>query len=394
MPPTDCVQPKTPPVRADLLPYGRQAINEDDIAAVVVALRSPMITTGEMVPAFEEAIAETSGAAHGVAVSSGTAALHAAMHALDIGLQDEVIVPTITFAASANAVVYQGGVPIFADVDADTLLLDPSDVERRITPRTKAILAVDYAGQPCDYDALRSIADKHSLTLVADACHAIGGAYKNRPVGSLADLSTFSFHPVKHITTGEGGMVVTDNQPWAERMRRFRNHGITVDYQQRQREGSWFYAIAELGFNYRITDIQCALGLSQLSKLDGWIRRRQAIAQRYHAALADMTSVKQLHCSADVSHAYHLYVVQLETDYCPLSRAEVFAALRNEGIGVNVHYIPVHLHPYYQEQFGCRPGDCPVAENAYERMLSLPMFPAMTDDDVADVIEALNKAVG
>lgn len=393
MPPTGCVPPETPPVRSQMLPYGRQQIDEDDIAAVVKVLRGPLITTGEVIPAFEAAVAETAGVAHGVALCNGTAALHAAMHCLGIGSGDEVIVPAITFAATANAVVYEGGVPVFADVDPDTLLLNPRDVEQRITPRTKAVIAVDYAGQPCDYDALRQVTDEYGLTLVSDACHALGGSYRNRPVGSQADLSTFSFHPVKPITTGEGGMVVTNDTELADRMRRFRNHGITVDYARRQREGSWFYEIAELGYNYRITDIQCALGLSQLPKLGGWVRRRQAIAERYDQAFAGVASVEPLKRHSHVSHAYHLYVVRVREDHCALTRAEVFKALIIEGIGVNVHYIPVHLHPFYRERFGCGEGDCPVAESVYEQIISLPIFPAMSDEDVADVIEAVNKVV-
>lgn len=393
MPLLKCAQPDTENTPQGVLPYGRQSINEDDIAAVVEVLRSPLITTGPRVAAFEEALATTVGATHGVAVSSGTAALHCAMYALNIGPGDEVIVPTMTFAGTANAVVFQGGTPVFADVEDDTLLLDATALAARITPRTRAIVAVDYAGQPCDYDLLRQVANKHNIALVADACHALGGAYKNRPVGSLADMSVFSFHAVKHITTGEGGMVTTDDPALAERMRIFRNHGITADYAQRRREATWFYEMVDLGYNYRITDLQCALGISQLSRLESWIARRQVIAQRYDTALADLNDLEPLSRQAHVSHAYHLYVIRVNRDSCRLNRAELFALFREQGIGVNVHYIPVHLHPYYRNRFGYGPGDCPVAEAAYEELISLPMFAAMSDDDVERVIETATRAV-
>lgn len=378
------------PVRQRMLPYGHQWLDDQDIAAVVEVLRSDWLTTGPKVVEFEHAFARFVGAREAVAVSNGTAALHAAMYAIGIGPGDEVIVPAMTFAASANCVVYQGGTPVFADVDADTLLLDPVQVEAKITTRTKAIIAVDYAGQPCDYDMLRSVADRHGLPLVADACHAIGGNYRGRPVGTLADLNTFSFHPVKHITTGEGGVVTTDDPELAWRMRVFRNHGITSDHRQREQQGSWFYEMVDLGYNYRLTDFQCALGLSQLRKLPAWVARRQAIARQYEAAFAQLPVVKPLAVRPEVSHAYHLYVVGLNPTL-RATRAQVFAGLRAEGIGVNVHYVPVHLHPFYRTRFGTGPGLCPIAEQAYDRVLSLPMFPQMTDEDVEDVVCAVTR---
>jgi len=379
------------PVRDKLLPYGHQYLDEDDIAAVVEALRSDWLTTGPRVAEFEREFSRAVGANEAVAVSSGTAALHAAMFALGIGPGDEVIVPAVTFAASANCVVYQGGTPVFADVDADTLLLDPAKAESKTTPRTRAIVAVDFAGQPCDYEALRAIARKHNLALVADACHALGAGYRGQPVGSLAGLSAFSFHPVKHITTGEGGMVTTNDPDFARRMRVFRNHGITTDHRQRESQGSWCYEMVELGYNYRLTDIQCALGMSQLAKLPAWIARRRAIATEYNRAFSDLTEVRPLRVRPDAQHAYHLYVTQLQLEQMKVDRARVFAALRAENIGVNVHYVPVHLHPFYRKRFGTRPGACPVAEKAYDRLLTLPLFPAMSNTDVADVIWAVAK---
>ncbi len=371
------------------IPYGRQWIEEDDIAAVCAVLRSDWLTTGPKVSEFEEKFAHVVGARYGVAVSNGTAALHGALHALKIGPGDEVIVPPITFAATANCVVFQGGKPIFADVDEETLLIDPGEVEAKITAHTKAIMAVDYTGHPCNYEALQEIADRHGLALVADACHSLGGRYKGRPVGSLAELNAFSLHPVKNITTGEGGVITTDSARLAQRMREFRNHGITADHRQREAKGSWFYEMVDLGYNYRLTDFQCALGISQLDKLPGWISRRQELARKYDEAFAGMPAVTPLGVRPEVSHAYHLYVIQLNLALLKTDRDSIFRTLREEGIGVNVHYIPVHLHPYYRERFGTSPGLCPVAESSYERLITLPLFPRMSYPDVEKVITTL-----
>jgi perosamine synthetase len=381
------------PVRDRLLPYGHQTIDESDIGAVVDVLRSDWLTTGPKVREFERAFAAFTGAGEAVALSSGTAALHATMHVLDISAGDEVIVPSLTFAASANCVVYRGGTPVFADVDPRTLLIDPNDVEAKLTANTRAIIAVDFAGQPCDYDALANIAARHGLALVADACHSLGARYQGRPVGTLADLNVFSLHPVKAMTTGEGGVVTCASFETAHALRRFRNHGITSDHFQREQIGSWLYEMVELGYNYRLSDIQCALGLSQLGKLPGWIARRRAIARRYDDAFAELPGVLPLGVSSSIDHGYHLYVVQLDDRFLTADRGRIFSALRAEGIGVNVHYLPVHLHPYYRETFRTRPGLCPNAEAAYERIVSLPIFPAMRDADVDDVIEAVWKVI-
>jgi perosamine synthetase len=366
------------------IPYGRQWIDEEDIAAVVEVLRSDWLTTGPKVDEFEEAFARFVGAEHAVAVSSGTAALHSAMDAIGIGPGDEVIVPPITFVATANCVMFQGGKPVFADVTPETLLLDPTEVKKKITPRTKAIIAVDYAGHPCDYDALRALARRHGLFLIADACHSLGAEYKGRKTGSLADLTVFSFHPVKHITTGEGGMITTEDAKIADHMRQFRNHGINTDHRQRTKTGSWFYEMVGLGFNYRITDIQCALGLSQLKKLPQWIKRLQELAREYDRAFEKSHRIRPLPKAAEVSHAYHLYVVK-----CVEGRDEIFSSLRKSNIGANVHYIPVHLHPFYRKTFGYKEGDYPVSESAYYQALSLPIFSGMTDRDSAYVIESV-----
>lgn len=375
-----------------MIPYGKQTIDEEDIQAVVEVLRSDWITTGPKVEEFEQAVADYTGAQYAVAVSSGTAALHCAMYAIGIGPGDEVIVPAMTFAATANCVVFQRGTPVFVDVAPDTLLIDPAQVEAKITARTKAIIAVDYAGQPCDYDALRKIADRHGVYLVADSCHSLGARYKGRPVGTLADLNVFSFHPVKHITTGEGGMITTDHESFVQRMRIFRNHGITKDHRQRETQGSWFYEMVDLGYNYRITDFQCALGISQIKKLPSWIARRQAIARQYDEAFTKMVGIEPLHKKQDISHAYHLYVVRLDEKELGRKRQDVFTSLRNADIGVNVHYIPIHLHPYYKRHFNTEIGLCPQAEAAYDQIISLPMYAGLESASIGTVIYEFRNA--
>ena len=364
------------------IPYGRQIIDEDDIAAVNAVLRSDWLTTGPAVEQFEADICAFTGAQYGVAVSNGTAALHLAMLALGIGPGDEVIVPPITFAATANCVLYCGGKPVFADVCTTTLLIDPAAVEAAITPRTKAIIAVDYAGQPCEWDALQAIAQKYGLALVADACHALGAQYKDRKVGTLADITVFSFHPVKHITTGEGGMCVTSNAELAQKIRTLRSHGITTSARQREMAGAWFYEMTDLGYNYRICDIQCALGSSQLKKLPAWLNKRNELAKAYDTAFAS-THITPLATADNVFHAYHLYVVRTA------QRDALYQRLRENGIGANVHYVPVHLHPYYRETQGTRPGMCPVAEQAYEEILTLPLWPGMSNNSIDQIAQEM-----
>ena len=385
------------PVRKTLLPYGRQSIGEDDIQAVADVLRSDWLTTGPKVAEFEEAFAAWVGAKHAVSFSSGTAALHGAAFAAGLKPGDEAITTPMTFAATANCVLYQGATPIFADVSADTLNLDAEQVAERMTPRTRAVLPVDYAGHPADLDAIKELAARHGLVVIEDASHALGAEYKGSRAGSVADMTVFSFHPVKHLATGEGGMVTTDRADYAETLRRFRNHGISSDARQRQSEGQWHYEMVLLGFNYRLTDIACALGLSQLKKLEGNLSRRRQIAARYAAAFRDLEAVTAPVVRADVNPAWHLYPIRLNLEKLAADRIEargqVFRALRAENIGVNVHYIPVHLHPYYRDRLGHRAGEYPIAEDAYERLISLPMFHGMSDGDVEDVIRALQKVI-
>ena len=373
------------------IPYSRQCIDRIDISRVVTALHSEYLTTGPRVEEFEHAFAEAVGAEHAVAVSSGTAALHASMAALGIGPGDEVIVPAMTFAATANCVVYQGGTPVFCDVEPDTLLIDSADMVRKLTKRTRAVIAVDYAGQTCGYDELENFVDQENIALVADACHSLGAEYYSRRVGTLANLTAFSFHPVKVMTTGEGGMVTADNRDYANKMRAFRNHGIDADHRQRAEIGTWRYAAHTLGYNYRITDFQCALGMSQLPKVEGWVGRRREIAALYDELLTNFDGVRPLNRAFGRGHAFHLYVVRIDPEITP-GRDAIFSRMRKAGIGVNVHYIPVHLHPYYMMNFGTRRGDCPMAEKAYDEILSLPIFPGMEDVDVADIVDDLRVA--
>jgi perosamine synthetase len=380
------------PVRTALLPYGRHAVDEEDVQAVLAALRSDWLTTGPRVAAFERAVAAEVGADHAVAVSSGTAALHAAVAAAGVGPGDPVVVPALTFAASANAVLYQGGVPVFADVRDDTLNVDPADVAAKVGPGTRAIVSVDYAGQPADHDEISALARGHGVPLIEDAAHALGAEYRGRRVGALADLTTFSFHPVKHVATGEGGLVTTSDPATAGRLRRFRNHGLETEFRERHARGDEYSPMVELGYNYRLTDLQCALGLSQLARLEPGLKRRAEIAQRYRAELAGQPGVALPAVVAHVRHAWHIFPVLLELERLRADRRTILGALRAENVGAAVHYVPVYWHPYYEAR-GYRRGLCPRAERAFERLLSLPLFPAMTDSDVDDVLAAVRKVL-
>jgi perosamine synthetase len=379
------------PVRKTLLPCGRQSISEEDIQAVVDVLRSDWLTTGPKVGEFEEALAAWVGAKYAVAFSSGTAALHGAAFAAGLKPGDEAITSPLTFAATANCVLYQGARPVFADVSADTLNLDPDRFADSITPDTRAVLPIAYAGHPADLDPIIASAERHGLIVIEDACHALGAEYDGRRSGSIADMSVFSFHPVKHVATGEGGMVTTDRADFAESLRRFRNHGISSDARQRHANGQWLYEMVALGFNYRLTDVACALGISQLSNLEANLARRRAIAARYTAAFRNLPGVMVPSVRSNVNPAWHLYPIRVNPAQLTADRAHVFRALRMENIGVKVHFIPVHLHPYYRDRFGYRDGEYPVAEAAYEQLISLPMFHGMSDEDVEDVIAAVGK---
>lgn len=378
------------PVRDELLPYGRQTLVEEDIAAVVEVLRSDWITTGPKVEAFEGALADIAGAGHVVSFSSGTAALHAAVFAADIGAGDEAVTSPLTFCATANCLLYQQATPVFADVDADTLTLDPERAASRITPRTKAMLPVDYAGHPADLDAFMALAERHRLVVIEDSAQALGATFRGRRVGSVSHMTTFSFHPVKHVTTGEGGAVTTNDAGLADRLRLFRNHGIATGARERQQGGDWRYQMVALGYNYRLSDIGCALGLSQLPRLSANVARRRAIASRYAAELSDLPCLRLPVVRADVETAWHLYPVRILP---PVRRDDVCRALRAEGLSVNVHYSPVYDHPYYRKHLGDSGAFCPNAESAGRQLLSLPMFHGMSAGDTDDVVTAVRKVL-
>jgi perosamine synthetase len=379
------------PTRETLLPYGHQRIDDEDINAVIEVLRSDWITTGPKIVEFEEAFAAYVGAKYAVSFSSGTAALHGAAFAAGLGPGDEAITTPLTFCATANCVLYQGAKPVFADVCKDTLNIDPDEVKRHITQQTKAVLPVDYAGHPADLDLILELAERHGLIIIEDACHALGAEYKGRRIGGLSNMTAFSFHPVKHITTGEGGMVTTDDAKLARQLRMFRNHGIDSDPRRRQVEGQWSYDMVALGYNYRLTDIGCALGMSQLGKLKDNLTRRREIASLYTTAFQEVPAVVSPTVRLEAIPAWHLYPIRLDLAALQVDRSEIFSAFRAEGLGVNVHYVPIHLHRYYRERFGFQAGEYPIAEQAYERLISLPLFPGMTVEDVNDVIVATRK---
>jgi len=383
------------PVRDKLLPYGHQWIDEEDVKAVTEVLRSDWITQGPKVAEFEKEFASYVDARYAVAVNSGTAALHAACFAAQIKKGDEAITSPITFAASANCVLYQGGMPVFADIDADTLNIDPVEIKKKITKKTKALIPVDFTGLPVDLEKILEIAKDNNLVIIEDASHALGATYKGSKIGSISDMTIFSFHPVKHITTGEGGMIITNNKEYYERLKLFRTHGITKDKDKLLNyNGPWYYEMQELGYNYRLTDFQCALGLSQLKKIDRIIQRRREIVKKYNYEFKDMPEIKIPQINpVDSNPAWHIYMIQLSLERLKVERREIFEALRAENIGVNVHYIPVHLQPYYQKRFGYHPGDFPRAENYYSRAITLPVFPKMSDKDIDDVVKAVKKVI-
>ena len=371
------------------IPYGRQCIEQDDIDAVVEVLRSDYVTTGPAVTNFEKAVAEYTGAKYAVAVANGTAALHIACLAAGLKKGDEVITTPITFAASANCALYCGAAPVFADIDAKTYNIDPAEIEKKITNHTKAIIAVHFTGQPCKMDEIHEIAKKYNLLVIEDAAHALGADYKGKKIGSISDMTTFSFHPVKHITTGEGGMITTNNKELYERLVLFRSHGITRNEEfLTKNEGGWYYEQLDLGYNYRITDIQCALGISQMKKLDRFVTRRKEIAAKYDNAFADVKNIITPKQEEGCNNSWHLYVIQV----LGKERKEVFDNLRAKNIGVNVHYIPVYKHPYYQ-QHGYSDVCCKNGEQYYEHAISLPMYPMLSNEEQEYVIKTIKEII-
>lgn len=373
------------------IPYGRQWLDKEDIESVISVLKSDFITQGPKVKEFEDKVANYCGAKYAVAVSSGTAALHIACLAAGIKNGDEVITTPISFAASANCVLYCGGRPVFADIEDDTVNINPAEIEKKITKRTVAIIPVDFAGHPCDLKEIQKIAKKHNLVIIEDACHALGAEYRGTKIGSceFSDITVFSFHPVKHITTGEGGMVLTNRKDLYKKLTVFRNHGIVRNRKDllRKNEGSWYYEIQDLGFNYRITDFQCALGISQLKKLGRFIKRRRRIANNYRKELSKIDAIT-LPVEKDYAKSvWHIYVIRVNRE-----RKKIFNKLAKEGIGVNVHYRPIYLHPFYK-QLGYKEGLCPKAEKYYREALTIPLYPKMKNEDFSYIIAKLKGSL-
>lgn len=380
------------PVRESKLYYGHQYIDEDDVEAVVKVLKSDYLTCGPEIEKLEKKLCELTGATYGCVVSNGTAALHIACQAIGIGPGDEVITTPVTFAASANCALYCGAKPVFADIDEETYNISPESVRRCITENTKAVVAVDFTGQAVALKELRQICDEHNLVLIEDAAHSIGTRYAGQGVGSIADMTTFSFHPVKTVTGGEGGAVMTNKKEYAEKLYLYRAHGITreASLMERESEGGWYYEQVALGMNYRMTDMQAALISSQLNKLSVFSARRKEIVERYNEAFSELTGVIVQREIPESETTRHLYILQLNPNELTCNRKEFFEAMAAEHICCNVHYIPVYYHPYY-EKLGYQRGICPKAERLYANMLSLPLYYAMSDEDVEDVICAVKK---
>lgn len=392
-----------------MIPYGKQWIDDDDIKAVIDVLKGDWLTQGPKVNEFEKALAEYCGSTYAVAVSSGTAALHLACLAAGIKNDDEVITSPITFVASANCVLYCGGTPVFADINSNTGNIDIDEIKRKINTKTKMIIPVHFAGLPCDMEEIRETAHKYNLLIIEDACHALGaewmdsaGRWHKTGSCSHSDLTVFSFHPVKHITTGEGGAILTNNAEYYEKIMLLRNHGITKNPEKFAVKDSsssqttpnpWYYEMQDLGFNYRITDIQCALGLSQLNKNMTFVARRRKIAGMYNEAFRGVENIIALSEPVTKKSAYHLYPVQIAFKKSGKNRATFMNTLTQKGIGTQVHYIPVHLHPYYRERFGYKEGDYSAAEQYFRQALSFPLYPKMSDADVASVINAVRDTL-
>jgi len=380
------------PTNSKFIPFHIPAIGEDEIRSVVETLESGWLTTGRKVKSFEDDFARYVGSKHAVAVNSGTAALHLALDAIGIREGDEVIVPAMTFAATAEVVLYFKAQPILVDCQRDTLNLDPTQIDAAITSKTKAIIPVHFGGQPCEMDQILDIAKKHNLRVIEDAAHALPAIHNGHKVGGIGDITCFSFYATKTITTGEGGMATTENSEWAERMRMMSLHGISHDAWKRYtKEGSWYYEILYPGFKYNLTDIAAAIGIEQLKKCNEFWEARQRIAMNYAKAFADLQEIQLPSCRNGVQHAWHLFVIQLNLERLKIGRNQFIEALREKEIGTSVHFIPLHLHPYYRDKFGYKPEDFPNASEAFERIVSLPIYPKMNEGNVRDVIVAMRQ---
>ncbi|QNO13412.1 UDP-4-amino-4,6-dideoxy-N-acetyl-beta-L-altrosamine transaminase [Alkalicella caledoniensis] len=382
------------PIRKNPLPYAKQFIDNDDCKAVTEVLMSDFLTTGPKAKEFEEVIADYVGSKFAISFSNGTAALHGACYAAGVKPGDEVITTPITFAASSNCALYMGATPVFADINSDTFNIDINEIAKKITNKTKAIIPVDFTGQAVDLDGIKDLVKGTDIVVIEDSAHALGTKYKGKPVGGLADMTEFSFHPVKTVTTGEGGIITTNSKEYYDKLVNFRSHYITRDPNQLENKdgGGWYYEQLDLGYNYRLTDFQAALGISQMKKLNWYISRRKEIVNKYNSTFADLDGVILQKNEAFSDTTNHLYVLKLDLPKLKASRREIFDALIAENIGVHVHYIPVYWHPYYQK-LGYSKGLCPNAEELYNCMLTVPLFPAMKDEDVEDVINGFHKII-
>jgi dTDP-4-amino-4,6-dideoxygalactose transaminase len=379
-------------MRAQFLPFHVPDIGEEEITSVVETLRSGWLTTGPKVRQFEEEFAKTTGASYAVAVNSGTAALHLALEAIELNAGDEVIIPTMTFAATGEVVLYFKAKPVLVDSRPDTLNLDPDRIEAAITSKTKAIIPVHMGGQPCEMDQILKIARRYSLKVIEDAAHALPALYRGEMVGTVGDITCFSFYATKTITTGEGGMATTENPEWGERMRIMSLHGISRDAWKRYTaEGSWYYEILYPGFKYNLTDIAAAVGLEQLKKYYRFWEIRRRYAALYDEGFRNVPGIKVPYVAPDLQHAWHLYIIQLELEQLRIDRREFIDRLKQQNIGTSVHFIPLHLHPYYRKTFEYHLDDFPNASAAFDRIISLPIYPKMTEADVRDVIAAVRK---
>lgn len=383
------------PIRENKIYYGHQCIDDNDIRAVVDVLKSDYLTCGPKIGELEKKLCDITGAKYATAVSNGTAALHVACMAAGISEGDEVIVTPLTFAASANCILYCGGTPVFADVNPETYNIDPDCIEKLITSKTKAVVAVDFTGQVVEADKIRKICDKYNLIFIEDAAHSIGTKYNETYVGNIADITTFSFHPVKTVTSGEGGAVMTNNEELHKKIVLAKSHGITHDVSEMKDtnpEGPWYYEQISLGYNYRMTDFQAALLISQLDKLKRFSDRRKEIVAKYNEAFSNIPEIIVQKEIKESDTTRHLYIIRLDMDKLSCSRREFFDAMSAEGVQCQVHYVPVYWFPYYEE-LGYKRGTCPNAEMIYKSCMSIPLYPAMTDEDVDDVIRAVKKVV-
>jgi dTDP-4-amino-4,6-dideoxygalactose transaminase len=373
------------------IPFHKPYITDDEISEVVDSLKSGWLTMGPKTVRFEEEFGKYTGARHSIAVNSCTAALHLALKAIDLKPDDEVIIPTMTFTATGEVVCYFNAKPVIVDVEKDTHNIDIKKIERAITPKTKAIIPVHFAGQPCDMDEIQQIADKYKLFVVEDAAHSLPAWYKKRKIGTIGDITCFSFYATKTLATGEGGMITTENDEWAERIKILRLHGISKDAWKRYTgEGSWFYEVVEAGYKYNMTDIQAALGLAQLRKLEWMWEKRKEIADKYTDAFRNSEFMEIPKVKPDRVSAWHLYVIRLNLETLSIDRARFIEELKARGIGTSVHFIPLHKHPFYRDAFGYNPGDFPVAELLYDRTVSLPIYPGMTGKEIDFVVESVS----